>query len=601
MGTIGPNKLLVLAPWVLVVAAIGIYGSALENPFIFDDISSIVGNRDIRTLWPPNWAQPAAEGKQPINARPLVSFSLALNYAIGGLEPRGYHAFNLLLHILCSLTAFALFKRMLLPHITANAVGLAWVSTLIWLVHPLNNQCINYTIQRSELLMGLFYLLVLYCVGCQGRKWQVGAVFFSFLGMASKEVMVTVPFVALVYDAIFVSGSVVKSLWRRPWMYAGLAASWGLLATLLNTNPHGASVGYSTSTGAWDYALNQCWMLVEYLQKSFWPHPLVLDYGPVRPLVLYDVMPQAVIVVSLLGAAVFFFLRSRPLGFACCWSFFILAPTSSIVPLVNEIGADRRMYLPLLALVFLAVIGVYSVLQKILQNGANAHRVGWGLVAVCVVVLGGMSHRRNGDFASAETAWRHAVNTSPENDRAHYNLAFELQKIGKIDEALIHYALSIDLGQEQPWEHFGMGSALHDLERWSEAANHYAHALNLDPNYCDAHNNMGVVLKASGELGRAAEHFRRAAELEPTDVDVLSNLAVTLIETGEFAEAVEFYQRALALRPTDALLWNDMGTALAQQGLFAEAVRVFARAIEEDPALRVAQRNRALAQAALDP
>jgi protein O-mannosyl-transferase len=602
MGTTGTNKLLSLSPWVLIIAAVLTYGSALDNSFIFDDVSSIVENRDIRTLWPPAWAQPVAEGKQPVNARPLVSLSLALNYAIGGLDPSGYRVCNLLLHILCALTAFAVFKRILAPRGSEVAAGLALASTLIWLLHPLNNQCINYIVQRSELLMGLFYLLMIYCIGSVGRRWQLSAVLFASLGMASKEVMVTAPVVGLVYDAVFVSGSVVSALKKRPWMYVGIAASWGLLAAILSTNPHGATIGYSTSTGAWDYALNQCWVLVEYLQKSFWPHPLVLDYGSVRPLTLYGVLPQALIVVGLLCTAAFiFFFRSRVLGFAGCWFFFILAPTSSIVPIVAEVGAERRMYLPLLALVGLVVIGFYTLLQKVVGNTVRAQRICWGLVACCSLVLGVVTHQRNGDFVSPKAAWQSAVAAMPDNDRAHYNLALELHRIGELDAAIVHYARGIDLGEEKPGEYFGMGSVLHDLERWDAAAHYYANALNLDPNYCDAHNNMGVVLKVSGQLERAAEHFRQAAELEPTDVDVLSNLSYTLLELGEFEDVVVFYQRAVSLSPADAQLWNDLGTALARRGSFAEALTAFERALEQDPALAVAQRNRDLARAALSP
>ena len=146
-----------ISPFMLVIAGILVYANSLSNPFIYDDQVAIVDNVDIRQLWPPSWVSPTTLEHAPTNSRPVVSFTLALNYAFGTLDVRGFRAFNIAVHILCS---FAIY--LVLNQTFSNAEGRALTVALLWLVHPLNSQCIQYVIQRSESLMALCYLLTLY-------------------------------------------------------------------------------------------------------------------------------------------------------------------------------------------------------------------------------------------------------------------------------------------------------------------------------------------------------------------------------------------------------------------------------------------------------
>ena len=136
-----------LAPWLLITAALLLYANSLSNPFVFDDEGSIVNNRDIRRLWPPTWAYSSIEEHAPTNRRPVISFTLALNYALGGLDVRGYRAVNIAVHMLCALALFGVTRRTL-PRSAGQNVALG--TSLLWLVHPLNSQCINYCIQRHN-------------------------------------------------------------------------------------------------------------------------------------------------------------------------------------------------------------------------------------------------------------------------------------------------------------------------------------------------------------------------------------------------------------------------------------------------------------------
>ena len=142
-------------------------------PFIFDDHNAIVRNSHILSLWPP-WEAMVTSPQTPVAGRPIVSLSLAINYAISGLHPWSYHAFNLIIHILNGLLLFGIVRRTLNRETTNNVQtnydSTALAIALIWLVHPLLTESVTYVVQRTELLMALFFLLTIHCV-IRGRHF----------------------------------------------------------------------------------------------------------------------------------------------------------------------------------------------------------------------------------------------------------------------------------------------------------------------------------------------------------------------------------------------------------------------------------------------
>src|SRR5262249_25960958 len=135
-------------------------------------------------------------------------------------------------------------------------------------------------------------------------------------------------------------------------------STWLILAALLQTGARVYSAGFSTSVSPWTYLLNQTIMLVRYLRLTVWPSALVVNYGWPRSLTLADVLPYALVVLACLALTVAALWRRPALGSLGAWFFLTLAPTTSILPIATEVGAERRMYLPLVAPIALAVIGL---------------------------------------------------------------------------------------------------------------------------------------------------------------------------------------------------------------------------------------------------
>src|SRR5262245_31275448 len=233
-GSVEPRTLHRLIPILLIVAGVAAYQNSFGGAFFLDDHTAIRDNPHIGELWPP-WAW-RPRGESTVAWRPIASLSLAVNYALGGRRVQGYHAFNLAIHVLAGLVLFGVVRRTLMGERLRERYGrqapwLAMAIALIWLVHPLQTESVTYVVQRTELLMGLFFLLTLYCViradsSPHRMSWFLGAVLACALGMGSKEVMVVAPLVVLAYDRVFLSKSFSELFRARGAVYAGLAATW---------------------------------------------------------------------------------------------------------------------------------------------------------------------------------------------------------------------------------------------------------------------------------------------------------------------------------------------------------------------------------------
>ncbi|MCY2931526.1 MAG: tetratricopeptide repeat protein [Planctomycetota bacterium] len=586
----------------IVLAGAGAYGNSFGGPFLFDDEAAIVDNATIRRLWPVGGVlNPPAEG-QAVQRRPVVNLSLAINYAMGGLTVCGYHATNVGLHILAALALLGVVRRTLeSPRMQSRfggqALGLATAVAAIWALHPLPTEAVTYIIQRTEVLAGLFYLLTLYAVIRSADSparygWYAAATGACLLAMGSKESAVSAPLVVLVYDRIFLSGS-WRTAFRKRWMlYVGLAGTWAVVLVMIPRGNEGSRI-FGEPQGQVQYALAQGEAIVRYLGLSVWPARLVVDHGYCPPQEWGRAWPYLAGVAALLGATVWAFWRRAEAAFLGVWFFAILAPSSSLVPLPQQVAAEKRMYLPLAAVVTLAVLGGWALWRRLAPR-----RSAWAPVAVAVAVAAGLGARtvaRNADYRSAESIWRNAVEGWPGNYRAQNNLGDALRDLGRLDEAIEHFREALRIKPDCAQSHTNWGSVLRAKNRPEEAVEHYAQAVRIDPRCGDAQYNWGNALGDMGRPGEAAEHYRAALRIDPDNAEACNNLAWVLAtgtEPGGAAEAVALAQRACRLSERrDPSHLDTLSVAYAAAGRFEEAVATARAALE----LAAAGKNAALA------
>lgn len=578
----------------LLAFAVAIYSNAFGNPFFFDDLTGIVENPHVRHLWPLSEAL-GAPVQSVVAGRPVVALSLALNYAWNGLSPFGFHAVNLAIVWLTAVVMFAFLRRVFL--LPAVPVWLQRMPTTIaasiaalWLAHPLNSEVVNYVVQRTESLMGLWYALTMYAslraMTGGDRRWTILAIVVCALGMATKEAMVTAPVMALMFDAVFVAGS-LRGVWQqRRSLYGGLATTWLILLVLNISGPRARSAGFASGITPWTYLLHQGGIILEYLRRVIWPHPLIADYGVTTPIAFSDAAPAVAIVAILLVATLIAFWKWPRPAFPALWFFVTLAPASSVVPIATEVGAERRMYLPLAGLVTLIVVGAAALFARRetqSQSTAGSRRSLIAIVAVLCAAAALTTYRRNSDYADPGHLWAGTVAARP-TGRAHYNLGLTMKKRGDAAGALAEYQTAAAMGH---WEaYYAIGFEDEHAGRIRDAIAAYREFIARagdDFRVPQTYVALGRALQRDGQFADAESAYRRASSMAPNNTDAQIGLADLLLERDRYAEAIELYRRYVASVTTNAAAYGNMGKALIGLDRTGEAVDAFARAAALSP------------------
>jgi protein O-mannosyl-transferase len=623
-----------LSMFVLLILGVGlaVHYPSLQGTFHFDDRPAILDNLTIRALWPLDGPL-NPPSFTPVAGRPVANVSLALDYAVHGLNPWGYHLFPVVLHLAAALLLFAIVRRTLSQTRLGGTYGrvsvwLAFASALLWAVHPLQTEAVAYLTQRTELLMGFFYLFTLYGLiraNTSDRPvfWLSLSVLCCALGMGSKEVMVSAPLMVLLYDRAFFSAS-FREVWvRRSRYYLFLAATWMILAALVSNSPRSDSVGFGFAhLTAGDYLRTQASVIPHYLRLFFWPDPLVLDYGwPVARSWL-QAAPWFGLMTLLVVLSVAAWRFSPPLGFLGSWFFLILAPSSSILPIITEVAAERRMYLPLASLVVVIVIGGYHLYRSLPPSlfPTSARRsIPLGVLLVIVAAFGLLSVKRYGDYGDEVTMWRDVVTKRPFNARGHNNLGVVLSDSGRVEEGLLHFAEAVKLDPTYAEPACNFGSRLILLGRFDEAlskleevadtfpnhapahhnlaiisgllgdqeraAHSYEQAIKLDPRLAEAHCGLGSILARRGLLRESEHHLSLAARLNPDLLEAQVNLAAVYAARGNQDAASRHYEAALRLDPGLAEAYGGLARIRTLQGRYEDAFRLYQQALRLRPEL----------------
>lgn len=626
-----------LAAAALVLAGVWAYATSFSGAFVFDDFAAIIENPNIRSLRPLSKAIDAPPDLT-LSGRPVASLTFALNYALApsdareafvpppaGAPPeeaarwkrnaRGYHTVNLAIHIAAALALFGVVRRTLLsPRLRERfgkaATWLAFAAALVWIVHPLNTESVTYIVQRVESLMGLFVLLALYCAIRASsdepvRLWSACAVAATALGLGSKEVAAVTPVLVILWDRVFLvsrtddrdAGRVRKRRWP---LYLGLAATWIVLAsTVPGARPQ--SVGFTLKGWTpWTYLLTQSGVILDYLRLAIWPSPLVLD--PYWPMVSsFRAAAVPFLTLSALAAITAHGLwRRHPLAYAGAWFFVILAPTSSVLPIVTEIGAEHRMYLPLAGIVSTMVVLFYLGWQAFVARAGFLQNARWtriaaaALLGAIVLPLGLATRARNLDYESDESIWRDTARKQPFNPRAWMALGANLLIAGRYEEAETELRKALELDAESAETLSNLGAAEFALGKTDQAIEHLEKALRLRPEYLDAHRNLAEAYVVRGRHAEAVPHFLFVLDQRPDHLGVLNHCGLILavshdekVRNGK--QALTLAERAVELtshRHVPSL--STLAAALAELDRFDEAVAVLLEAVNlsrDNPAL----------------
>jgi tetratricopeptide (TPR) repeat protein len=609
----------------VVICGWAAYAGSFAGVFALDDPTSISDNPTLRDLG--NWRAvltPLRGHGRTVGGRPVLNLSLAVNYAVSGTDVWSYHLVNLAIHLGAGLALFGVLRRL------TGRIAFAWAVALIWVVHPLNTEAVTYIVQRAESLMGLFYLFTLYCfvryAGVDSRAvtpgaaprnarghWAVLSVLACFLGMATKEVMVSVPLAVLLVDRLTITGS-FSAAWReRRGYYLALASSWLLLGGLVwHTGDRGGTSGFGSGVSVFQYWLTQPPAIARYLRLAIWPHPLVIDYGTEWVQRPSAILVAGALIFACLTGTIYGLVRNRPWGLLGFVFFAVLAPTS-LIPGNRQTAAEHRMYLALIPVIVGALAWVQWKRPPVV------------LAAVVALALAGATFLRNHAYASTLALYGDAVAKMPGNAYAQTNYGTALLFDQQYGDAIVHLQEAVrlqpglaeagdnlgnayfDLGQFREAEiryrqviaqhpefaeaHDNLAEAFLREGRYAEARREATLALQIDPDLPEAHDSLGKVLLAEGRGGEAIGNFARATELAPLAPEHWLNFGNALRADGKAAAAADAYARAARLDPQNAAIYYDWAGALSDLHRYPEAERDLRRALQIDPANASAHQN----------
>ncbi|MCR9248466.1 MAG: tetratricopeptide repeat protein [bacterium] len=570
------------------MSALVAYWGVHEFGFVFDD-QGIAGSTALRAG---DWLDMAFGQYQSLSNRPLTCLTLVIDHAIsGGVDAGSMHVTNLLLHLANSVLVAVLLRQLL---------GCAWLPAAlgasVWAVHPLTVDAVAYVTQRSMLLMGLFTVLAGIALLRSARatrpgRWWLLCILATALAMASKEECAALPILLLLGSRAFLATS-WQQVGRRWPLFAGLAATWSVLLACVLWGPRNPTVGYETvpPATAWEWLLTQAQSVSHYARSVVLPTGLrgIYDFAVIRetgPVALRGGM-----ILAAIGASAWLWFRNQRLAFAGAWFFLLLAPTSSIYPIITEPCADRRMYLPLLAfLAPLTALGAARLRPPVL--GAIA-----GLLITLLIwqTRSLASTYRDQDLFDA-----HAVATN-DLDNEGFMAGKILATAARLEVKRGNLARAQELTQRSmrcvapgPEELVANAALLEQLGDPATAEQQLRALLKDYPDFAKALSNLARLQlakatqaspQAAGQLlGEARALFVRALELQPLAAEIQNSYGVFLHTVGQTKEAVLHLRRAIELEPRFTEARRNLGIAYHALDDPRAALKLWDELLREDP------------------
>jgi len=519
-------------PWLLVIAAVvAAFANSLAGDFVFDDIFEIEANPALRRLWPP-WEAMTIGTNLP--ARPVPSLSFAIDHAIWGDAPGGYHVGNILIHAIAAVALYELTRLTLSsPKLRGRfgdaAAFIALATAIIWAVHPLQTQAVTYIYQRIESMAGMFCLVSLACFARAAsassgqRPWQVACLSAAALAMLSKESAIVLPLLIAAYDWTFWAEP-PKPLSGSGRFYALLVATMPIVGVWLWLQRSAYGEFAEPGPGMIAYALTQPGVILHYLRLAVWPVGLCLDYcWPIAASPGEIVVPLAIIVAAV-AAIAWGLSRRRPWGWLGAAFLLALAPTSSVMPVLAP-AAEHRMYLPLAAVVAGLVGALVAVAANVGTRTTDPHdttpvRKGVAMTLIgLAIVLGMLTHSRNRMYRSREGMWQDIAVKRPDSYVLPMWLAGFAHARGDWDEAIRHAEEAV---RRRPKSNiFGqLATAARDEGRPDLAESMVRRYLELVKTLLPPDDN--AVLSAKSALASTLVAMRRQQDAESICHDVIN-------------------------------------------------------------------------------
>ncbi len=569
---------------VLAVATLVSYWPVVHSSFInFDDDIYVYSNPRVTgglTWEGALWA--FTDAGYGSNWHPLTWISHQVDVELFGLDPRGHHLVNLLLH-LGSVSLLLVF----LHRATAD-LRLSALTAALFALHPLHVESVAWVAERKDVLSVLFGMATLSAYLAYVRKPGLGSYLLTTvslaLGLMAKPMLVTLPFVLLLLD-FWPLGRLGARGWKSRVVEKIPMMALCVFSSVMTL----AAQARGGALGPWDRLpmaariAGSLKAYVAYLGKTLWPVGLSVIYPyPVHTLdrvVSWSALAAGLLLL-LLTAAVIGSSKARPyLVTGWLWYVGTLVPVIGLVQVGNQSMADRYTYLPHVGIFILTVWGIAELVRAL----SWPRLIPRAAALLVLAILVPLTRRQAGWWKDAITLFTHATAVTEGNWQAHKTLGFAFFTQGKVREAEREYREALRIFPGMPEVANNLGSLLVEQGRHLEAIDQFRLALRGKPTYAMAHYNLGSNLIALNRLGEAVQELRTAIDLSPRDPRPHNNLGAALYRLGQAGDAVREYQEALRLSPGYIDARCNLALALESLGRTDEARVEYLTAIRLQP------------------
>jgi tetratricopeptide (TPR) repeat protein len=571
----------------LVILTWAVFAQTLRYDFVnYDDPTYVYQNTRITSgidfanvLW-------AFTHVHSENWHPLTTISHMLDCQLHGLNAGWHHFTNVLLHCLAVVLLFLALERM-----TGGLWRCAFVAAL-FAVHPLHVESVAWIAERKDVLSAVFFMLTLLAYLHYTRSRSVGryltVALVIALGLMSKPMLVTLPFVLLLLD-YWPLGRVKAPGSRsgRPMLQLVLEKipliMLSAVSSVVTFLAQRGAIGWTEELPVSERVSNAFVAYVIYIRQMFWPTGLAVFYPhPENRLPMWELSFAVVVLVGITAAA--FVLRKKAPYFVTGWLWYLgmLVPVIGLLQVGWQGHADRYTYLPQIGL-YIAV--TWAVTE--LTQSWRFQRIALGVAAVLVVsVLSCRAWIQTSYWRDSETLFTRALAVTSNNDVALNNLGIIFLDRGQLDDAIPKLQAAIDLRPENAPAHDNLAKAFLRKGQVAEAMVHYRKFLELQPASVEARNTLGTALIQQGHVREAIDQWQEALAIEPENGNAASNLAWVFATCPEDSirdgpRAAELGERALRISGGKIpMIYKVLAAAYAENGRFSDAIETAHRGAE---------------------
>ena len=583
----------------LVIATFVAYIQVLDHGFIhFDDNTYLTNNWNVKAGLTSESIVWAFTTSHAANWHPVTWLSHMLDFEVYGLNPSGHHLTNLFFHIANTLLLFWVLLKM------TGALGRSGFVAVLFALHPLNVESVVWIAERKNVLSTFFWFLTLWAYVGYVEKKRIEnyllVVLFLALGLMSKPMLVTLPFVLILLDfwplerlrradppspkegSRTLKTETLASLVMEkiPLLVLVIGSS----ITTFIVQRIGGAVQSTDVFPLQERVINAFVSYLSYLQKVVWPSGLSVFYAhPGNTLPAWKGIVSAVILV-LFTTWVIRMARKIPY-LAVSWFWFLgtLVPVIGIVQVGAQAMADRYAYVPLIGIFIAIAWGISGLMKNAAQKLLPI------LAGVIIPVLIALTTVQVGYWKDGITLFKHAISVTesqyPGIATTHALLGNEYHRKGKFNLAISEFNKSLEINPDDLYSFNNLAATLAEQGNLDEALSFAQRLVSMKPDYTPGVITLGNILEESGKLNQAQTTYKRVLELDSNSYENYLNLANVLYRIGNLEEAAPHFRKAIALNPRLVEAHYNLGNILGQQGHLEEAKEAFEKAVSMDEKL----------------